>query len=73
LGIVEKNDQLVLVFTFNTQLFKLDSIEKMSNRIISIIEQVINNDEIKIEDINISHSLSYADINLKDKVNNFNF
>ncbi|MCK4258361.1 MAG: amino acid adenylation domain-containing protein [Halanaerobiales bacterium] len=48
----QKNDNIInLIFRYRTQLFKKETIQKLSERFIKIAEEVTNNFEIKIADI----------------------
>jgi len=60
--------------SYNTKLFKEKSIQKFVNWFKEIIEQIINDNHVKIEDIKISHDYILATSEIsEDKQENFQF
>jgi hypothetical protein len=54
---VEANGVINLTLTYSTTLFKKNTAEKMAKRFIEILEQVLENKDIKIKEISISYDL----------------
>jgi acyl carrier protein len=54
----ETGETITLRFAYLTSLFKPSTVEKMCVHFVEILEQVVENEYIKIKDINISHELS---------------
>ena len=57
---VEKKDTIDMLLEYSSVLFKSSSAEQMTQRYIEILRQVVENKEIKLEDIEISLQLSDA-------------
>lgn len=53
----EAPGSLSIVFEYKTTLFKSSTIEKYANRYIEILEQVVDNPDIQLKDITLSHEL----------------
>jgi hypothetical protein len=49
-----------MVLRYSTELFSLATIEKMKNHYIEILSQVVENMDIKLDDISLSHDYSAA-------------
>jgi non-ribosomal peptide synthetase component F len=60
----ERDDQLHFKIEYSTSLFKPSTIEEISDRFVEIVKQVTKNEDIKLEDITISHGLLVADTNI---------
>jgi amino acid adenylation domain-containing protein len=68
---VESKDSIMLELKYATELFKKSTVEKILNRYVEILEQVIENKEIKLKDVKVSHELLVA---VPDKIqSNFAF
>jgi len=67
LDAVELNNSIKMWWTYSTELFKTLSIEKFRDHYIEILKQVLENSNIKISEIKISHSLKTAELNLIQK------
>jgi acyl carrier protein len=57
LGVSEGNDVIMMSLTYSTVLFKRTTAEKMAERFVEILEQVLKNSNIKLSEITISHDL----------------
>jgi hypothetical protein len=53
----DHKDNIVVLMRYSTQLFKSSTIQKMGKFYIEILEQVVENIDIKLRDINLSHGL----------------
>jgi amino acid adenylation domain-containing protein len=57
LDAVESSDCILMWFTYSTRLFKPSTIEKFKNHYIEILEQAVENIDIRLKDIIFSHDL----------------
>jgi amino acid adenylation domain-containing protein len=56
---VDRKDMMIhMVLRYSTELFSLATIEKMKNHYIEILSQVVENLDIKLDDISLSHDYS---------------
>ena len=53
-----KNHCISISLKYSTQLFKRDTVQKMADRYIDILRQVIQDNEIKIGEIRLAHQLA---------------
>ncbi len=56
-GAMQLDDGIAMSLTFATSLFKITTCEKMCQRLLEIIEQVIKNPDMEIQDIAFSYNL----------------
>jgi amino acid adenylation domain-containing protein len=56
----EAGDEIDFMFEYSTALFKSMTIEKMAQRYVQILKQVVEKQAIKIREIKISHDLTEA-------------
>jgi tyrocidine synthetase-3 len=54
----EIGKEIIFNLEYSTELFKRTTMEKFAHRFVEIIKQVIENRNIKLKDINISHDLA---------------
>ncbi|UCH92160.1 MAG: amino acid adenylation domain-containing protein [Candidatus Aminicenantes bacterium] len=54
----EGSDMVTISLTYSTILFKRTTVEKMAARFIEVLQQVLENTNIKLKDIAITHDLS---------------
>jgi len=67
-------DKYKMLWVYLTALFKPSTIENMAKRFVEILEQCMENNEIKLKEIGISHALVEGTTGLTDKdVMNFEF
>jgi acyl carrier protein len=69
----EGNDTVDLELVYATALFKTDTVKKMTQRYITILEQILGNPGIKLEDIKISHELKTVKSNIFESKSEFGF
>ncbi|HLP47747.1 MAG TPA: condensation domain-containing protein [Candidatus Kapabacteria bacterium] len=69
---MENAGEIQITLTYCPALFKRSSCEKMAERFMDILIQVIDNNNIKLAEINVSHGFSIAYSNL-DTRSDFNF
>jgi tyrocidine synthetase III len=69
LEIVEYNKQISMVWNYPVALFRESTVAKMANHYIEILAQVLENREIKLRDILLSHELVAADTNILQEEN----
>jgi non-ribosomal peptide synthetase component F len=60
LNVEEINDKLSMILQYSSELYKESSARKMSRHYIEILEQIVEDRDIKLRDINISHELIAA-------------
>ncbi|MDQ1355029.1 MAG: hypothetical protein QG657_5338, partial [Acidobacteriota bacterium] len=60
LNVLESNNTLFAILEYSTELFNKSTAQKMSKRYIEILKQIIENKEIKLRDIKISHDFVLA-------------
>jgi non-ribosomal peptide synthetase component F len=63
-GAEEMNGIINMRITYATALFKRSTIEKMAERYIDILNQVLENVDVKLADIRITHKLAMAKSNI---------
>jgi amino acid adenylation domain-containing protein len=63
----EGNDNITMSLTYSTILFKRITAEKMAARFIEILQQVLENTNIKLKDIVVSHALTSTKSNIFDE------
>jgi phthiocerol/phenolphthiocerol synthesis type-I polyketide synthase E len=74
LGTTVMKNTIIMKFTYATALFKRTTVEKMAKRYIDILNQVLENHEVKLSDIILSHRLVMAKSNiLQEKESDFGF
>ncbi|MCP4153783.1 MAG: hypothetical protein GY757_39015, partial [bacterium] len=56
-GGTEKDNKIQFNITYSTSLFKESYAEKMAERFIDIVKQVVENDQIKLAELKLSHEL----------------
>ena len=61
MNVSEGIDQIVINFIFAKSLFKRSTIEKCTQHYLSILEQIVHNDSLKLGEISISHDLVAAE------------
>jgi len=61
---VEDDDKISLSFTYSTVLFKESSVVKIANHYIEILEQVLEDRDITLGEIDISHELLVMEENI---------
>jgi polyketide synthase PksJ len=68
---VESGETITMVLTYWRHIFKRETIEKMANHFIEILEQSLENIEIKIGNITLSHELiaGKSDFSKNDSMN----
>ena len=59
-AVLESKNSIITTLTYSTALFKKSTAEKMVTRYIEILEQVVEDREIKLKDLAISHDLLVA-------------
>ncbi len=70
----ETPDGIWMSITYCTALFKRSSCEKMAERFMEILTQVLENNRIKLDDINIAHKFSSAQSRVhRDAGSDFDF
>jgi acyl transferase domain-containing protein/acyl carrier protein len=69
----EVNNEITFDMEYSTALFKEFTIEKMALRYREILEQVVENKEIKLQDIKISSDLASVQTKVQDYQGGFNF
>ncbi|MDQ1353301.1 MAG: hypothetical protein QG657_3607, partial [Acidobacteriota bacterium] len=57
-------DSMYLSFEYSTQLFKVDTIERFLDCFKQIVSTILNNREVKLEDIKVSHDYSELENNV---------
>jgi amino acid adenylation domain-containing protein len=57
LGVIEEKDNIVMLLEYSTELFELSTIEEFKNDLKEIIHQVVENRDIKLNEIMISNDL----------------
>ncbi|MGD2085188.1 MAG: amino acid adenylation domain-containing protein [Candidatus Aminicenantes bacterium] len=74
LDALEQGEVILIWWTYSTELFNPSTIEKLNKHYMEILEQVVENIDIKIKDIKISHDLVAAESNpLKTDQGDFGF
>ncbi|MGE5343974.1 MAG: amino acid adenylation domain-containing protein [Candidatus Omnitrophota bacterium] len=67
-------NEIKMSLTYSSALFKRETIQKMANRLIEILQQVVDNPDIKLKDIPITHALVITTSdNLQDYQEEFDF
>lgn len=61
---VEDENKINMSFTYSTTLFKESSLERIANHYIEILRQVLENRDITLGDIDISHDLLALEMNI---------
>ncbi|HLP62593.1 MAG TPA: condensation domain-containing protein, partial [Candidatus Deferrimicrobium sp.] len=56
----ESGETIHILFRYSTQLFKADTVEKLKKYFIEITAQVVDNIDIKLKDITLSHDFAEA-------------
>jgi acyl carrier protein len=69
----ERSGKVDIELVYAKALFKSSAIKKMTQRYISIIRQVVENDEIKLGDIKLSHELRTVKANIFERQSEFGF
>ena len=70
----ETEDKLLMLLFYRTALFKRSTAEGMIKNYCEILEQVVENKDVKIKDINVSHGLLEADAGFRqDEYTGFGF
>jgi amino acid adenylation domain-containing protein len=57
---VEMADEIHMTLTYSSALFKRSTCEKMAERFVDILNQVVENGDMKLADITLAHSFSMA-------------
>jgi iturin family lipopeptide synthetase B len=70
---VEENDTIILNLGYSTDLFKKTTAEKLINRYLEILKQVLENPAIKLDEIDISHDLLISTESTFDEEGDFEF
>ncbi|MCP4217313.1 MAG: non-ribosomal peptide synthetase, partial [bacterium] len=76
LGLIanESPDSIEMILAFLPALFKKESIEKMTKHFMEILEQCLDNRDIKIKEIAVSHDLAAGESKLdEDELDGFDF
>jgi len=70
----EVGENLYCNFRYSTALFKRETIEKISRHFIEILEQVVENQKIRLDEIKLSHEIAMLDsYNLEEDQSDFDF
>ncbi|HLP49161.1 MAG TPA: condensation domain-containing protein, partial [Candidatus Kapabacteria bacterium] len=72
LQVNEMGDTLEVLLRYSTQIFKPSTIEKIKKYYIEILEQVLDNNTIKLKDIVFSHDLLKSKSRIDNDDNDFN-
>jgi amino acid adenylation domain-containing protein len=67
LGAFQGHDTITLDLRYATSLFKRSTAEKIVHRFLEILEQIVKNENIRLEEITISHELLSADSGIVDE------
>jgi non-ribosomal peptide synthetase component F len=73
LNIMEARDAAGMSLQYKTSLFKRRTIERMNEHLLEIFQQVLENRDIKLGDIEISHDILAADTQNEGDQVGFNF
>jgi amino acid adenylation domain-containing protein len=74
LDVFEEEESILMWWTYATELFKPSAIEKFKKHYLEILEQVLENIDIILKDIKISHQLVTAETNpLQTEQGDFGF
>ncbi|MCK4258836.1 MAG: amino acid adenylation domain-containing protein [Halanaerobiales bacterium] len=73
LTIVESGKTMDLILEYSTALFKQSTVQKMAERYIEILEQIIENRNILLKDVNIAHKLISLKVNVIEDEGDFRF
>lgn len=74
LSIMDIGDKVKFMLEYSTDIFKKSTAERVLNHYFEILNQIVNNDEIKIEDIYLTNTLSVASNKIiEDDGNDFEF
>jgi amino acid adenylation domain-containing protein len=64
---VEKTNGITMILNYSTALFKRSTAEKIIEHYIEILQQVLENRKIKLKDIQLSHKLSAAPVEINEE------
>ncbi|NIM10482.1 MAG: amino acid adenylation domain-containing protein [Candidatus Aminicenantes bacterium] len=64
---MEGPNGISMILNYSTALFKRSTAEKMVDHYIEILQQVLENREIKLKDIRLSHKLSAAPVDINEE------
>ncbi|MCP4154897.1 MAG: AMP-binding protein, partial [bacterium] len=56
----EKNNEIIMIFEYNTALFRKETVERFMAYFTEIVTVVLKKEKIKLDDIKISHGLTKA-------------
>ncbi len=73
-GATEIDHTIHMKVTYSIALFKPSTVEKMAERYLNIVEQVLENPQVQLKDINVIHELvTVTATALRDKESDFDF
>lgn len=73
-GATEMSDKIKMILTYSPALFKRSTCKKMAQRFVDIVEQIADNNSVKLADIKLLHGFSSAvSSKHKDEQGDFGF